>query len=136
MCLDPADPGRIVAVFDWEMATLGDPLADLGYLLIYWTDPDDPPLSGAFSNVTAAPGFRRRDELVARYAAATGRPIEAIDFYRVLALTKLTIISEGIYKRHTLGNTVGDEPARRVTAALAERAFAIAQASSDPRLRG
>jgi aminoglycoside phosphotransferase (APT) family kinase protein len=135
VCLDPGDCGRIVAVFDWEMATLGDPLADLGYLLIYWTEAGDPALPGAFSNVTAAPGFPSRDQIVARYGAATGRPTDAIDFYRVLALTKLAIISEGIYKRHTLGQTVGDDRALRVTEALAERALGIAQASADPRLR-
>jgi aminoglycoside phosphotransferase (APT) family kinase protein len=130
-----SDFGRIVAVFDWEMATLGDPLADLGYLLIYWTEAGDPALPGAFSNVTAAPGFPSRNDIVARYGAATGRPTDAIDFYRVLALTKLAIISEGIYKRHTLGQTVGDDRALRVTEALAERALGIAQASADPRLR-
>ena len=136
VCLDPADPGRIVAVFDWEMATLGDPLADLGYLLIYWTEPGDPALSGAFSTVTAAPGFPTRDDIVARYARATGRPTGAIDFYRVLALTKLAIISEGIYKRHVMGRTVGDVPASRATAALAGRALAIADAAGDARLHG
>lgn len=136
VCLDPADAGRIVAVFDWEMATLGDPLADLGYLLIYWTEAGDAALPGAFSNVTGAPGFPRRDEIVARYGAATGRQVDAIDFYRVLALTKLAIISEGIFKRHALGKTVGDERGVRVTEALAERALGIARASSDARLRG
>jgi aminoglycoside phosphotransferase (APT) family kinase protein len=136
VCLDPADPGRIVAVFDWEMATLGDPLADLGYLLIYWTDPGDAALAAAFSTVTAAPGFLRRADVVARYAQATGRDVGAIDFYRVLALTKLAIISEGIYKRHVMGRTVGDVPASRVTEALAGRALAIADAARDTRLHG
>jgi len=135
VCLDPADPGRIVAVFDWEMATLGDPLADLGYLLIYWADPGEAPLAGAFSNVTAHPGFLPRDAIVEAYARASGRTVAAIDFYRVLALTKLAIISEGIYKRHILGKAIGDETGLRVTEALAERARTIADATGDPRLR-
>ena len=135
VALDPADPGRIVAVFDWEMATLGDPLADLGYLLIYWPEPGEPTVGG-LSAVTQLPGFHRRDELVAAYARRSGRSVDAIDFYRVLAFTKLAIISEGIYKRHVLGKTLGDERGLRVTRDLAERALAIAiaTASSDARL--
>ena len=135
VCLDPADPGRIVAVFDWEMATLGDPLADLGYLLIYWADPGEAPLAGAFSNVTALPGFLTRNQIVDAYASRSGRLVDAIDFYRVLALTKLAIISEGIYKRHVLGKNIGNVPTLRVTEALAERAKTIADASVDSRLR-
>ncbi len=136
VALDPADPGRIVAVFDWEMATLGDPLADLGYLLIYWSEPGDAPLAGAFSTATAAPGFPSRAEMVEEYARRSGRAVDAVDFYQVLALTKLAVISEGIYKRHTIGKDVGaTSPALRVTAALAERAQAIADASRDARLR-
>ncbi|MGH7894263.1 MAG: phosphotransferase family protein, partial [Candidatus Binatia bacterium] len=135
VALDPTDPGRIAAVFDWEMATLGDPLADLGYLLIYWIEAGEPPLAGAFSAATAAPGFVTRAELVDAYARRSGRDVEAIDFYQVLALTKLAVISEGIYKRHVLGADVDAAPAQRVTAALAERARAIAAASHDARLR-
>jgi aminoglycoside phosphotransferase (APT) family kinase protein len=127
VCLDPADPGRIVAIFDWEMATLGDPLADLGYLLIYWSEPGDQPLAAAFSNATAAPGFFSRAEVIERYASRSGRAVDAIDFYQVLALTKLAIISEGIYKRHVLGKGVGDAPALRAAPALAARAAAIAE---------
>jgi aminoglycoside phosphotransferase (APT) family kinase protein len=135
VCLAPDDPGRIVAVFDWEMATLGDPLADLGYLLVYWPEAGDPPAAPGFSTATALPGFPTRAELVARYAARSGRTVAAIDFYRVLALTKLAVISEGIYKRHVIGKGIDDAPALRVTADLARRALAIAGASADPRLR-
>src|SRR5262249_46922947 len=136
---DPADPGRVVAVFDWEMATLGDPLADLGYTLIYWTEPGDPSSEGTLPGVTARDGFHRRAELADAYAARTGRDVRAIDFYQVLALTKPAIISEGIWKRHLLGKTVesAGQPARgRATESLARRALAIADASPDPRLRG
>jgi aminoglycoside phosphotransferase (APT) family kinase protein len=136
VCLDPGDPGRIVAIFDWEMATLGDPLADLGYLLIYWTEAGDPPLAAAFSNATAMPGFLTRAQVIERYAARSGRAVDAIDFYQVLALTKLAIISEGIYKRYAIGRGVGDAPAVRAAPPLAERAQSIAARSADPRLRG
>ena len=134
VALDRADPGRIVAVFDWEMATLGDPLADLGYTLIYWAEPGDPPSEGLMPAVTAAAGFPRRAELVDRYARGSGRDLGAIDFYRVLALTKLAVISEGIWKRHLLGQAVGGGD-WRATEHLARRALAIAEASGDRRLR-
>jgi aminoglycoside phosphotransferase (APT) family kinase protein len=90
------------------------------------------------SAVTTRPGFFTRDEIVAGYAKASGRDVSAIDFYQVLALTKLAVISEGIYKRFTLGKTVGEgfERLRRATAPLAERALAIADRADDPRLRG
>jgi aminoglycoside phosphotransferase (APT) family kinase protein len=131
------DPGRIVAIFDWEMSTLGDPLSDLGYTLIYWVQAGEGSEVEATA-VTARPGFYTRDEIVAAYAKASGRDVSAIDFYQVLALTKLAVISEGIYKRFTLGKTVGEgfEGLRRATGALAQRALRIADASDDRRLRG
>jgi aminoglycoside phosphotransferase (APT) family kinase protein len=131
------DPGHIVAIFDWEMSTLGDPLADLGYTLIYWTQAGEGSEVEATA-VTARPGFYTRDEIVAAYAKASGRDVSSIDFYQVLALTKLAVISEGIYKRFTLGKTVGEGFAglRRATGALAQRALRIADASDDRRLRG
>ena len=136
MALDPADPGRVRAVFDWEMATLGDPLADLGYTLIYWVEAGDPPGSVNPLTITAGPGFYTRDEIVSAYAKRSGRDVSAIDFYQVLALTKLAIISEGIYKRFQLGKTVGAGAGdtTRVTELLARRALAIANGSDDPRL--
>lgn len=136
MALDRNDPGRVVAVYDWEMATLGDPLSDLGYTLIYWAEPgESDPSSGWMPSVTAAPGFATRAELVERYARLSGRDVSAVDFYQVLALYKLAVISEGIYKRFTMGQQVGGA-AVRVTVDLARRALAIADASSDARLRG
>ena len=140
MALDPADPGRVVAVFDWEMATLGDPLADLGYTLIYWSEAGDPPQAGAVgtaSTFTAGPGFLTRAEIAASYAARSGRSIEAIEFYQVLALYKLAVISEGIYARYLQGKTLGEGFAGTTRAAvgLAQRALAIAESSADPQLR-
>jgi aminoglycoside phosphotransferase (APT) family kinase protein len=140
LALDPRDPGRVIAVYDWEMATLGDPLADLGYTLIYWIEPGDPQPRGSIEEVgavTAQPGFLSRKEVAAAYAAASGRDLSQIDFYQVLALTKLAVISEGILKRFQLGHIAGASPAvmSRAAEPLAARALAIADASDDRRLR-
>lgn len=139
IALDPDDPGRVIAVFDWEMATLGDPLADVGYTLIYWVEPGDAAQSGSIEEVgavTAHPGFYSRKEVAAAYASASGRDLAQIDFYQVLALTKLAVISEGILKRHLLGQTAGRgfDDMNRAAVGLAARALAIADASDDRRL--
>ena len=140
MALDADDPSRILAIFDWEMATLGDPLADLGYTLIYWLEAGEETdaLSMGVGRVTTQPGFFTRDELVSAYAKASGRDVSAIAFYQVLALTKLAVIAEGIFKRFQMGKTVGVgfDQTVRATGAIAQRALAIAEASDDPRLRG
>jgi aminoglycoside phosphotransferase (APT) family kinase protein len=141
MALDPQDPGRVRAVFDWEMATLGDPLADLGYTLIYWAEPGDPVGSGGVGSlprVTRHPGFLSRAELVEEYAKRSGRSVAAVDFYQVLALTKLAAISEGIYARYLQGKTLGAgfEGMKREAVAIAERALQLADASDDRSLRG
>jgi aminoglycoside phosphotransferase (APT) family kinase protein len=130
VALDAADPGRIRAVFDWEMATLGDPLADLGYTLIYWGEEADPPeerMPGSFQAVTAQPGFLTRAELAAEYARRSGVDVAHVDFYRVLALYKLAVISEGIYARHLQGKTLGRgfENLQRTSVWLARRALAL-----------
>jgi aminoglycoside phosphotransferase (APT) family kinase protein len=99
----------VLAIVDWEMATIGDPLADLGYLLSFWREPDDPAfnLDGAW-NITAQPGFPTRAELVSRYAERTGRRMTHVNFYVALAIWKLAILLEGSYKRHLSGTT--DDP--------------------------
>ena len=104
-----AAPARMVAVFDWEMATIGDPLADVGYLTATWIDRTDPPL-GMFelSKVTREEGFPGRDDLVARYEERSGRSMTDIRWYRTLALWKSIVFMEGNYKRATSGST--DDP--------------------------
>jgi aminoglycoside phosphotransferase (APT) family kinase protein len=141
LALDSADPGRVVAIFDWEMATLGDPLADVGYTLVYWGEPEDAPGSrgpGRYASVTAAPGFMRRAELVAEYSRASGRDVTSVEFYEVLALYKLAVISEGAYARWRAGQTAGEgfEHVERVSVPLCEAALAIAERSSLPGLSG
>ena len=92
--LDAADRSRIVGVFDWEMATIGDPLADVGYTLLYWGTTDRPPIhpSQACADL---PGFLTAEELTTRYAARSGRTVEHVTFYIVLAAFKLAIIAAG-----------------------------------------
>jgi aminoglycoside phosphotransferase (APT) family kinase protein len=119
------------------MATLGDPLADLGYTLIYWREPGDPSYT-RLPLFTDLPGFLTRAEIVEEYAQRSGRDVAHADFYQVLALTKLAVISEGIYARYLQGKTLGRgfESMRREAVPLAERALALAAASADLRLRG
>ncbi|MEU9289936.1 phosphotransferase family protein [Streptomyces sp. NPDC048275] len=104
--LAPGDLGRIAAIVDWEMATLGDPLADLGMLLMYW-DPTCEPVLGARHVPTANPGFPSGRELAERYAAKSGRDIGAVAYYQALGCFKLAVIAEGIHARYLAGQTVG-----------------------------
>jgi aminoglycoside phosphotransferase (APT) family kinase protein len=97
---------HLVAVLDWEMATLGDPLADLGYLCATWAQPDEPehPMT-RLSAATRAPGFANRADLAAWYAERTGRDVSNLSWYEVLALWKSAIFLESSYRRYLLGTT-------------------------------
>ncbi|MAT96625.1 MAG: phosphotransferase family protein [Anaerolineaceae bacterium] len=100
------DPGRLVAIFDWDMCTLGDPMTDLGALLCYWTEPTDPAyLQGIARMPPADLGFLTRRELVERYAAKSGRSIQNIHYYHTLGLFRLTVILAQIYIRFVRGQT-------------------------------
>ena len=123
------DPGRVVAIFDWDMCTLGDPLADLGALLTYWTEPGDPPYLQATAMMPLGqPGFLSRAELVARYAAKSGRAVADIAFYHALGLFRLTVIVAQIYIRYVRGQTQDPRFAamEHMIPALARRAAEIA----------
>jgi aminoglycoside phosphotransferase (APT) family kinase protein len=91
------------------MATIGDPLADLGYLMIHWLEPSDRPI-GSFNlqSVTALPGFPTRQQLIARYEERSGRSMQALNWYVTLALWKAVVFMEGNYKRALRGST--DDP--------------------------
>ncbi|MGO9490562.1 MAG: phosphotransferase family protein [Solirubrobacteraceae bacterium] len=103
-------PARLAAVLDWEMATIGDPLADLGYLCMMWTEAGDPSggMRDALGAVTRAEGFPTRAELIARYEALSGRSMSDIRWYTTLALWKSVVFMEGNYKRAIAGST--DDP--------------------------
>jgi aminoglycoside phosphotransferase (APT) family kinase protein len=130
--LDPADPARVVAVLDWEMCTVGDPFADLGLLLCYWTQKGDPEARReSISPVTTEPGWMSRAEIVEYYATRTGRNPAGIAFYEVFALFKLAVVLQQIYIRYLRGQTHDERFAsfdKRV-AGLAEAAWDLAQSS-------
>jgi len=109
LMLDPNDIRRIVAVLDWEMTTIGDPLMDLGVTLAYWVDPDDPPRRQATAfGPTHRPGSMTRRELLAHYARSTGRELPDMLFYYVYGLFKLAVIVQQIYARYARGYTQDD----------------------------
>jgi aminoglycoside phosphotransferase (APT) family kinase protein len=97
--------GNVIAVLDWEICTLGDPLADVGMLQVYWTGPGDT-VSAWDGSSTSAPGFLSRAELTARYAATSGRDLGELPFYTAFAFWKLACILEGVYARY-LGGALG-----------------------------
>lgn len=100
MILTPA--GEVAAVVDWELCTLGDPLADLGTLMAYWPDRGEAVVAlGQPANL--APGFPDRDELVARYAERSGRDVSRLSYFLALGYWKLAIILEGVYARYAAG---------------------------------
>jgi aminoglycoside phosphotransferase (APT) family kinase protein len=100
----------VAAVVDWEMSTLGDPLADLGLTLIYWADPDDPEWMNISvgSAITAGPGFLSRAEVASRYAQLTGRDLSGIGYYMAFGCFKLAVVLEGIHARFLQNKTVGE----------------------------
>lgn len=97
--------GKVQAVLDWELCTLGDPLADLGYLLNSWAPPEevDPATPEEDRPPTAIGGFASREALCAAYAKATGRSLEQINYYRAFAHWRLAAIGQGVYKRYLVG---------------------------------
>jgi aminoglycoside phosphotransferase (APT) family kinase protein len=103
-------PAQLVAVFDWEMATIGDPLADVGYLCMFWTQATDPEsgLREHLGRVTRADGYPTRAELIARYEERSGRSMRDLRWYTTLALWKSVVFMEGNYKRAVAGTT--DDP--------------------------
>lgn len=109
--LHPTEVGRINAVLDWEMSTLGDPLADLGILLVYWAQDSDPDLrkSGApVGAVTSLPGFLSRVEVADGYAARTGLDVSVLPWYVAFGFFKLAVVCAGIAMRVKHGAMVGE----------------------------
>lgn len=104
--LDLADPGRVAAVLDWELSTLGDPLTDLGMMLFYWTEAGEPAPELAPA-VTQVPGFPGRAHLIERYAARSGAPVDAIGFYQAFAHFKFAVIAQGVAARAAAGAMAG-----------------------------
>ncbi len=101
------DDGTVIGVLDWEICTLGDPLADVGLLMVYWAEAGDPHLALDVAP-TLAGGFATRAELADRYAAATGRNLGSLPFYVAFGYWKLACILEGVYSRYSAGAAAGD----------------------------
>lgn len=123
-------PARLIAIFDWEMATIGDPLADLGWLLHTWGRPEVM-VPGEALPLTAEPGFLTREELAERYADRTGRQMKNFPFYHAMALWKLAIILEGLYvhyRQGTASNPGAAEFETRVPALIRRAALVIERA--------
>ncbi len=104
--VDAAEPHAIKAVLDWEISALGDPLMDLGAALVYWIEPDDPAwLKVLKKQPSDAPGMLTRREVIAHYAAASGREIDDFTFYYVYGVFRLAVIAQQIYYRYFHGQT-------------------------------
>jgi hypothetical protein len=101
MMLDAKDPSRVEAVLDWEMATVGDPLVDLGCVMCYWPEAGDPPVRrDALSAITTLPGWFTRAQLVERYARITGRDVSGLGYYEVFGIFKIAVVLQQIYFRY------------------------------------
>jgi aminoglycoside phosphotransferase (APT) family kinase protein len=128
LVLSPA--GRVLAVLDWELCTLGDPLADLGLLLVYWAEPGDQTLP-LIAAPTVMPGFPSRAAVARAYATRSGRDLSDLDGYVAFATWKLAVILEGVVARHTTGAYgEADDTWRGLADAvgeLADRALALTQ---------
>jgi aminoglycoside phosphotransferase (APT) family kinase protein len=125
-CLVDTSIGRISGVLDWELCTLGDPLADLGYIGVYWTNPGLP--NKRANDPSGLSGFPTYEHLVERYAQRTGRDVSNIGYYRAFSSFRLAVISEGVYARYRHG-AMGDQdidlaPMKLGTENLAESALA------------
>lgn len=109
--LDRAEPGRVAAVLDWEMSTLGDPMADLGILLVYWSQADDAAhrdMSAVVLSATALPGFPTRTQVAEQYASLTGADLSALPWCEAFGFFKLAVVCAGIVARVRHGAMVGD----------------------------
>ncbi len=125
-------PAKVVSIFDWELSTIGDPLADLGYFTATWAQADDPEDLG-FGSLNAATrreGFMPREELIERYEERSGRSSPALNWYQALALWKASVFMEGNYKRFTMGASDDEYLALfdKGVPALAEQARELARA--------
>jgi aminoglycoside phosphotransferase (APT) family kinase protein len=118
MILTPS--GEVAAVVDWELCTLGDPLADVGMLLVYWSEPGDE-LMPLFDPPTTAAGFPTRELVKTRYAERSGRDLDEIDFYVALGFWKLAVILEGVFSRYAAGQYGEDAEAYEQFAGVVER---------------
>lgn len=132
MIVAPDHPDRIVAVLDWEMGAIGDPRADVGYLLATYSEPGGAPSPLGTSPVTATPGFLTRAELVDRYVERSGRDVEPLAWFEALAMWKAAVFCEAIYGRFIRGELTSDD----ARAAAFEQIVPALATSASSRLAG
>ena len=132
------DEGHIIAVLDWEMCTLGDSLADVGLLRMYWGGPTSAQLAIGGVSVVTLPGFPTWEEAAALYESKSGTDLSGLDFYTVLGHFKLGVILENMYKRFLAGGTVGAgfDVIGQQAVLLGKRGLSIADESAIAELRG
>jgi aminoglycoside phosphotransferase (APT) family kinase protein len=131
LMLDRDDPSRVVAVLDWEMCTVGDPLVDVGLFLTYWTMAGGGDKNSSLRAVTHGPGWLTREEIIERYESKTGRDLSRIVFYETFARFKVAVVIQQIYFRYVRGQT-HDERFRnfdQLVLELAREALELAQCS-------
>jgi aminoglycoside phosphotransferase (APT) family kinase protein len=101
--------GRVKAILDWEICTLGDPMADLGLLLVYWAEPSDATEALLGAAPTTAEGFATRDQVLAAYASHTSLDVSHVAYYQAFGYWKLACIMQGVFARYSAGATAGDQ---------------------------
>ena len=102
------DRGEVSAILDWEICTLGDPMADVGLLLVYWAEPGDASAALLGQAPTMAPGFSNRADVLAAYQEASGLDVSKVGFYQAFGYWKLACILQGVYARSIAGASGGD----------------------------
>ena len=128
------DNGDVIAVLDWEICTLGDPLADVGLLMVYWSGQNDEH-TALPDGATGLEGYPDRSELLARYAEVSGRDVSAIDFYIAFGYWKLACILEGVYARY-VGGAMGQTATNYEFFAEQVRMLAAAARAATDRIAG
>jgi aminoglycoside phosphotransferase (APT) family kinase protein len=123
-----ADDGTVRAILDWEICTLGDPLADLGLLMVYWADPTDS-MAVLGLSPTTAPGFSTRAEVLERYGSVSDLDISGVGYYQAFGYWKLACILQGVYARYVAGAGAGDQGSVDGYPAQVRRLFEMAAES-------
>ncbi len=132
MILTPS--GEVGAVVDWELSTLGDPLADVGLLLVYWAEEGDE-MMPLFDPATIAPGFPKREDVKARYAEQSGRDLSLIDFYVALGYWKLAIVLEGVFARYRAGQYGAEDADDEATKTFSRTVERLVEAADEAEQR-
>jgi len=123
-----SEEGEVRAVLDWELCTLGDPLTDLGYTLVWWIEPGEPASHLLRPAPSAVPGFPTREEIVERYARTSGADVSSLEYYRAFGLWRLACIVEGVYARYRSG-AMGEGATEPELRRMADQVMALGEAA-------